>query len=174
MNSVIIFCAIYLIFIIGLVGLGYWFSLPRKQKTIVAVTGAVTLIVAFLLAKIGAAMFYDARPFVSDHVTALFKYTDDNGFPSDHTLLTASIAVAVLFVSKKWGIGLLIGSIVIGTARVLANVHHPIDIIGSLVFVAVGGVVAYYLQPKLLAYLSKSRFAKPLGLKSDNDAVAID
>lgn len=158
MNSIIIFCAIYLIFVVGLVAAGYWLTLPKKQKISVAVFGIITLLVSFILAKIGGALFYDARPFVSDHVVALFKYTADNGFPSDHTWVTASVALAILTVSKKWGIGLLAGSIIIGVSRVLANVHHPIDIIASLVFAAIGGAIAYYATPKILNRLSNKRF----------------
>lgn len=164
MNTVIIFCAKYLVFIVGLVAVGYWLTLPKKQKLTVAIFGVITLAVAFILAKIGGAVFYDARPFVLDHVTALFKYTADNGFPSDHTLLAASIGLAIFMASKKWGAGLLAAAVIIGTSRVLAHVHHPIDIVGSLIFVAIGGMLAYYLTPKISGQIV-GRFSKSASTK---------
>jgi len=163
MDSIIIFCAKYLIFIVGLLALGYWFTLPKKQKVEIVIYGIITGIIAFILAKLSGIVFNDPRPFISDHVTALFSYTADNGFPSDHTLVTAAIAATVFSVSKKWGIGLLVLSVIIGTSRVLAHVHHPIDIAGSLVFAAIGALVAYYLTPLISSQIGESKYGKKLG-----------
>lgn len=155
MNSVIIFCAQYLIYLLIILAFSYWLTLPKKQKVQVVVYGVITALVAFILAKIGSSIFFDARPFVSDHLTPLFKHVADNGFPSDHTLFSASIAVAVFLVSKKWGIGFFVLSIIIGSSRVFANVHHPIDILGGLVFAIIGGVAANYAAPVIISNISK-------------------
>ncbi len=160
----IVFCAKYLIIVIGLFALGYWLTLPRKQKTEVLIMGAITGIVAFILAKTGSAMFVDPRPFVSDGVTPLFAYTADNGFPSDHTLLGVVITMALLSVSRKWAVNIFVLTVIIGASRVLAGVHHPIDIVGSIVFGALGGVVAIYITPKIIDSLASSKYAKMLGL----------
>lgn len=160
----IVFCAKYLIIVIGLFALGYWLTLPRKQKTEVLIMGAITGIVAFILAKTGSAMFVDPRPFVSDGVTPLFAYTADNGFPSDHTLLGMVITMALLSVSRKWAVNIFVLTVIIGASRVLAGVHHPIDIVGSIVFGALGGVVAIYITPKIIDSLASSKYAKMLGL----------
>jgi len=164
MDIFIVFCAKYLIIIIGLLALGYWLTLPRKQKTEVLIMGAVTGIIAFILAKTGSAMFTDPRPFVSDGVTPLFAYTADNGFPSDHTLLGMTVTMALLSVSRKWAINLFVLTVIVGASRVLAGVHHPVDIVGSIVFGALGGVVAMYVTPKIIDWLATSRYAKSLGL----------
>jgi len=170
MDLIIILCAKYLIYIVAIVALGYWLSLSNRLKIRVAVFGIVTSIIAYLLAKIGSSVFYDARPFVSDHVAALFTYTADNGFPSDHTLLATSLAITVLFCgSKKWGVVFLAAAVVIGSARVLARVHHPIDIAGGLVFALIGGVGAYYLTPLLLVFLSKSKYGRHLVSLSNDE-----
>lgn len=152
----IIACAKYLIIIVGLLAIFYWLRLPNKQKLQTLIFGIITGMVALILAKIGGSLFYDARPFVSDNVVPLFRYTADNGFPSDHTLLAACVAVTIFIVSKKWGIGFTVLVVIIGTSRVLAYVHHPIDIIGSIVFAAIGGVVAYFVTPKALRLVTKS------------------
>lgn len=164
MDMFIVFCAKYLIIVVGLFALSYWLTLARKQKTEVLIMGAITGIVAFILAKTGSAMFVDPRPFVSDGVTPLFAYTADNGFPSDHTLVGMIITMALLSVSRKWAVNLFVLTIIIGASRVFAGVHHPIDIVGSILFGALGGVLAMYLTPKLINSLASSKYAKMLGL----------
>lgn len=164
MDMFIVFCAKYLIVIIGLLALSYWLTLPRKQKTEVLIMGAITGIVAFILAKTGSAMFTDPRPFVTDGVTPLFAYTADNGFPSDHTLLGMIITMAFLGVSRRWAVNLFVLTVIVGASRVVAGVHHPIDIVGGILFGALGGVVAMYLTPKAVDSFARSKYAKMLGL----------
>lgn len=164
MDMFIIFCAKYLIVVIGLFALGYWLTLPRKQKSEVLIMGVIAGIVALILAKTGSAMFVDPRPFVSDGVTPLFAYPADNGFPSDHTLLGMIITMALLSVSRKWAVNLFVLTVIVGASRVLAGVHHPIDIVGGILFGALGGVVAIYLTPKVIDSLARSKYAKMLGL----------
>jgi undecaprenyl-diphosphatase len=164
MDMFIVFCAKYLIIVIGLLALGYWLTLPRKQKTEVLVMGAITGIVAFILAKTGSAIFTDPRPFVSDGVTPLFAYTADNGFPSDHTLLGMIVTMALLSVSRKWAVNLFVLTVIVGASRVLAGVHHPVDIVGSIIFGTLGGVVAVYVAPRIIDTLASSKYAKMLGL----------
>lgn len=164
MDMFIVFCAKYLIVVIGLLALGYWITLPRKQKTEVLVMGVITGIVAIILAKLGSALFTDPRPFVSDHITPLFPYTADNGFPSDHTLLGMMVTMALLSVSRRWALNVFVLTIIVGASRVLAGVHHPIDIVGSILFGALGGVVAIYASPKVIDWLGASKFSKTLGL----------
>ena len=164
MDMFIVFCAKYLIIVIGLLALGYWLTLPRKQKTEVLVMGIITGIVALILAKAGGALFTDPRPFVSDHITPLFPYTADNGFPSDHTLLGMTVTMALLSVSRRWALNVFVLTIVVGASRVLAGVHHPIDIVGSILFGALGGVVAIYASSKVIDLLAASKFSKTLGL----------
>lgn len=166
MDIFIVFCAKYLIIVVGLFALGYWLTLPRKQKTEVLLMGIITGLVAFILAKVGSAMFIDPRPFVSDGVTPLFAYTADNGFPSDHTLLGMIITMALLSVSRKWAVNLFVLTVIIGASRVLAGVHHPIDIVGSILFGALGGVVAMYYTPKIINALAASKYVKTVGLRS--------
>lgn len=157
MNSLVILCAKDLIYLTVFLGLVYWLFLAKNQKRRLIIFGVITGAVAFIFAKIGDALFYDTRPFVIEHITPLIKHAANNGFPSDHTLLAASIAVAIFYISKKWGIGFMLLAIAIGSSRVLSHVHHPIDIIGSIIFAVIGGAVAYYLTPKI-----ENLFRKPI------------
>lgn len=117
--------------------------------------GLITGIVAYGLATVGGLLFYNTRPFVVDHVTPLISHLANNGFPSDHTLLAASIAVMLFSVSKQLSLGFMFLAIIIGSSRVLAHVHHPIDILASIVFAIIGGLVAYFLAPKILSLIRK-------------------
>jgi len=163
MDMFIVFCAKYLIIVVAMFAFGYWLTLPRKQRTEVLLMGIVTGIVSFILAKTGSAMYNDPRPFVSDGITPLFAYPADNGFPSDHTLLGMVITMALLSVSRKWAVNLFVLTVIIGASRVLAGVHHSVDIAGSIAFGALGGVVAVYVVPKIVTKLAATKYAKILG-----------
>ena len=110
---------------------------------------ALTLPLTFIVSKIGALLYFDPRPFVVGHFIPLIPHEPDNGFPSDHVLLCASIA-AVVFPSNKYlGIVLLLLTLMVGVARVHTGVHHAIDIIGSLVIaLAVAGLVYYVIRSR--------------------------
>lgn len=155
MDSLIILAAKYLYIIIGLLAISYWLTLPKKLKKEVAVFGLIAAVITYALVKIGGTVFYDPRPFVTLHIMPLIPHIADNAFPSDHTALTAAIALAIYSVSRKFGLGLLALAVIVGISRILAHIHSPIDIIGSLVFAAIGGAVAYYLTPKVMTRIDK-------------------
>jgi undecaprenyl-diphosphatase len=133
-HSLIIVCAKYLFVLPVFISVFYWlfgFSKPERVRyTLVLVACGV---LAYLLAKVGGHFYYDTRPFVADHFLPYFPYGTDNGFPSDHTLVCALFA-AVMWPFRRKVSAVLYGiAIVVGTARVISGVHHPIDIIGALV-----------------------------------------
>jgi undecaprenyl-diphosphatase len=101
------------------------------------------------LAKIGSHLYYDPRPFVSDHVTPYFGHSTDNGFPSDHTLLAAFLAFFTLGYSRRIGWILAGLTILIGGARVIAGVHHTVDVVGSCVIAGIAVGIAYVVRAKL-------------------------
>ena len=150
MNSIISFCAQYLYLVLGLGAAAYWIMLSNERKLKVIIYGVMTGVIAYILARVGSMLYNNPRPFVVDHVAPLFQHAADNGFPSDHTLITAAIAMAIFAVSKKWGLVLLLGSVIVGYSRVLAHVHHVLDILGSLAFVGIGYIAACYLGPWVL------------------------
>jgi membrane-associated phospholipid phosphatase len=104
--------------------------------------------VVYGLAKLAANLINDPRPFVQTGQAPLIASALDNGFPSDHTLLVATVG-AILFVVDRPA-GLLVGLVayLIGSARVYVRVHHTLDILGSLIIVII--VLASYLLLKQL------------------------
>jgi len=120
-----------------------WLRLPRPQKLELLVAGVVGGIVCLALIKVGGALYYDARPFVTSGVAPLFPHAADNGFPSDHTAVTMFVALCVLVVSRPWGLVLVAVSLAAGVARVLAHVHSPVDIVGAVAIAAVAAAVGW-------------------------------
>ena len=63
--------------------------------------------------------------------TSVLFAPHDSAFPSEHTVIAFALAVTVFMHDRKVGWVFLICAILIGIARVIANVHYPIDIIGG-------------------------------------------
>lgn len=145
MHSLVIFTAQDLLFILIAIAGIYWLRLNKVSKIRILVVGVVGSVIALLLMKLSAALFYDPRPFVTSGVVPYFHHTADNGFPSDHTSLAAVLAATMFIVSRKMGIGLLLGAVLVGSARVVAHVHSPVDIIGGLVI----GIGSVYIAHQL-------------------------
>lgn len=132
MSFIIIFCAKYLLFI-SIAIAAFVFLLASKTKKIKAIyIGLISSLAALIITKISAHFIYDPRPFAVKNIQPLIQHAADNGFPSDHTLVAALIASIVFTFNKKAGLVLLLIAILIGASRILAEVHHPLDIIGSI------------------------------------------
>lgn len=130
-------------FLISFVIAGVFFlTLSKKDKKGMFVLASLSGVISLILRKIGSVLINDPRPFVVNHVTPLIAHSPDNGFPSDHTLLAMWLAMVVYFYNKKLGIILMVISLIVGTARVLALVHHPLDIFGSIVIAIIAVVVS--------------------------------
>ena len=147
MDTLIIFCANYLyLFAIALAAV-YTLLQPREAQKQILLLAVIALPLTYIVAKIGGALYYDPRPFVVGHFTPLIAHAPDNGFPSDHTLLTAAISSVIFVGSRRAGIVLWAITLAIGASRVAAGIHHPADIIGSiLIAAAVTWAVYYFLE----------------------------
>jgi len=104
--------------------------------------------VAYLLSKLGNYFINSPRPFLLTGVPPLIPSSTDNGFPSDHTLLLAFMAALIFLVSKRASALFLALAVVVGLARVYAGVHHLLDVVGSLVIVALA-LLLYLLVAEL-------------------------
>lgn len=105
--------------------------------------GALGSAVTIILVKAGALLYVHPRPFVVHHVLPLVNHAADNSFPSDHAA-AAGLAVAYLWprspaaATAAAAFGLLVGA-----ARIAAQLHWPIDIAGGYMFGVAGGLVAF-------------------------------
>lgn len=145
MNSVIIFCAEYLYLVVILLTLLAWIREPKENRLKFLLSVVAAGAVAFILSRIAGKLYYDPRPFVTEHVKPLISHAADNGFPSDHALLTGTLTAIVYFFNKKMFVAMSILTVIIGVARVLAKVHSPLDIAGGWIFGIIGALTSYYV-----------------------------
>lgn len=145
MNSLIIFVAKYFV-VISVVVVGvYWLQATTKTKIDLGWQLVLGGVLALVLAMIASHLFYDTRPFVSHHLVPLIAHAPDNGFPSDHALITAFLGFTMYVYSRRIGIVLLVIALLVGAARVAAHIHNPIDIVGSFVIAALAVVVVQWI-----------------------------
>lgn len=106
---------------------------------------------AYVIAKLLATVYQPSgeRPFELMGVEPGASYLNNPGFPSDHALFTAFLALAVWFETRQKQITIVLvvmtGLVCLG--RVLALVHAPLDVIGGIL-VACTGIVWYLQKPE--------------------------
>ncbi len=147
MPHLIIFGAQYLYLVIIAIAVIYFFIQPRLRQKDIALFCLFALPLMYIGLKISASLYFDPRPFVIGHFTPLIAHTSDNGFPSDHALLTSAISSVIFFFNKKVSGGLWVLTILVGISRVMAGLHHTVDIVGAMtISIIVAFVVDYVLR----------------------------
>ena len=147
----ILFGAQYLYLAIAVLSGIFIYSRPKELRLKLFLSLIIAFPLTYLVAKTGSVFFESPRPFVLSGIPPLFPHAADNGFPSDHTLLSAACAALVLWSGKRLGIVLMGMAFLVGYARVLAGVHHLVDIVGSVVIATgVAWVVWRYVVPRVL------------------------
>lgn len=139
----IIFVAKYFIFFSAFVAASFWLRSSTKVKIALGWRVVVGGILAEILAQIASRLYYDTRPFVSQHIVPLIAHSPDNGFPSDHVLLASFLGFVILSYSRRTGLALLVIAVLIGWARIEAHIHHVMDIVGSF---AIAGLSVALVQ----------------------------
>ncbi len=160
MHEIVIIVAKYFIVLSVLGALVAFLKLENQDKKRFIIAAVVGAIAAIVLAKIGSMLFHNPRPFIVGHFTPYFAHGNDNGFPSDHTLFTGLVAAVVWWYDRKLGGILFAIALAVGLSRVIAGVHHIIDIVGALGFGIIGGAVGKYAADSVFPYRKKSRFAE--------------
>ena len=134
-NQIIIFFAQHLFWVSLIAYFGFTLYLGKKKSVLIPFLLLSSLVFSgtFLLSRLLSFFIKIPRPFVVDSINPLFPHVIDNGFPSDHTLLTATIAASVFVFNKKLGSLLFVLTAFVGLARVIAGVHHISDIVGAII-----------------------------------------
>lgn len=172
LDQIIIIIATDFIIISGMLAVATLFLLKsRSKKVLFLIVLVVAGILALIFSRIGNNLIHSPRPFVERQSGShceiyrrpsrrpLIPHGCDNGFPSDHTLLSSLIGFAILPFSPGLGVVGLILALLIGAARVFANVHHWIDIAGGFAITGAAVVIAYY---SVKAFFTKTRTGKKL------------
>jgi undecaprenyl-diphosphatase len=144
-DSITIFCAKYLFVVVVLIVLWVWLQAGKRTKAKMAAVIVLAGILALIASRIAGKLYYDPRPFVRNpNLKPLITHAPDNGFPSDHALLTMTLTAALYFYSHRWAAVALVVTAIVGIARVLAHIHSPIDIIGAWIIGIAAAAFAYY------------------------------
>ncbi len=143
----IIFCAkILIVFLVfGVVSLAIVRAKEWGKEMFFDAT--IGMFTALFISWIVPLLYVRPRPFV-DHSVHQLVLIDPSikSFPSDHTLLSFAVAMAVWQYDRKWGSIFFVLAALVGLSRVAAGVHYPFDIVAG----AVIGVVASLFVKRFL------------------------
>ncbi|HET7098676.1 MAG TPA: phosphatase PAP2 family protein [Patescibacteria group bacterium] len=155
MNNIIVeFLASFFIYFLffGLTILWVVDGKIKKEQVLHALFAAF---IAWLITAIIKIIFPTLRPFRIEGLPVLtFTIPNDGSFPSGHTAEAFAVAVTVWLHDKKVGWLFLFAALLVGMARVWANVHYPIDILGGAF---IGTIIAVVVEKVHLFDLFKSR-----------------
>jgi undecaprenyl-diphosphatase len=142
-NVAIEFFATFLIWFLFL-GVGILWVIDGRIKKEEVIHALLAGLSAWVLALFVKHLFPTLRPFATNGrgIDVLIKPTD-GAFPSAHTALAFALGVTVFMHDRKIGFLFLMGAVVIGVARILANVHYPVDVLGGAL---VGMLVAVLIE----------------------------
>jgi undecaprenyl-diphosphatase len=144
MNQLVVFVAQYVVFLLPLLLLVVFMRLSKDDRWSLLIALTVGGVLSLVGIFVASHLFYDPRPFVSGAVVPLFQHSADNGFPSDHTTIGATLAFIGYIYSKKVGLVMISLAVAVGVARVLAHVHSWIDILGGILVALLATMLAVY------------------------------
>lgn len=101
-------------------------------------------ITSYLAAKLLGSVWQpeQLRPFEQMGVDPGATYLNNPGFPSDHALFAAFLALAVWYGARNriLAVAMVLMTLLICVGRVLALVHTPLDVVGGLAVAGVGAL----------------------------------
>ncbi len=130
------FFAEYLIYVIGAILVVSFFI---KKNRLMVISSAISVFLS--------------RIVITEPLKRILNITRPNGepfsFPSGHSAIVFTIAMAVFYFNKKWGIIAFISAILVGIGRVWIGVHRPIDILaGALIGILSGIIIKKFVATK--------------------------
>lgn len=100
------------------------------------------LVLAYGLSKVGTHLVSDPRPFIVDGVPPLITVSQDNGFPSDHVLLAASLTATLWWIDRRLLSAFALATLLVMLGRLAVGAHHTLDVVGSVLIVLLAAAVA--------------------------------
>lgn len=115
-------------------GLIVLWVIDGKFKKELVLHAVFASLVAWIITDLIKLVFPSLRPFQVNGFEALTIIPPSDGsFPSAHTAAAFALASTIFAHHKKVGYLYLIMAALVGIARIAANVHYPIDIIGGAI-----------------------------------------
>lgn len=99
--------------------------------------------VALAASYLCGALWPHPRPFAIGLGHAFFTHKATSSFPSNHTIIIATFAFALILDRRRagWGALALAGAVLVGMSRVYLGVHFPLDIAGGLLMAPLAAAV---------------------------------
>lgn len=148
-DGLMIFSADYLIFLVII--LSFILALKDSQGQKALVLTLVSLLVGFILLKIVEIFTYEPRPFLTNPISPLININDNDGFPSDHTLILTIITLSHVFYKTKYTWIMVLSLILTGFARIYVGVHYPVDILGGFILGTLAVTLSWWIKNKILS-----------------------
>lgn len=152
MDTLIIFCAKYLLFVMAIAMAAYWALSPRVNKVELALAAVAALPLAYGLARLAGMLFSHAQPFSVYHYEPLISHEVDNSFPSDHSAAAGVLAGLASLYNRALGILMWVLALGVAAGRVLSGLHYPVDAVAGLML---GGLCAALSYWCVHAYFSR-------------------
>lgn len=134
--------------VILLLGVGALLLVPMRHKYERYSYAVMAGLTSLFAAKLTSIWFQpnEVRPFVENGVKAGAAFVNNPGFPSDHALLATVVVCAVWALTpyRKLAVVLGVATVIMSIARVVAQVHTPLDVIGGIAFGLLGA--AWYVD----------------------------
>lgn len=136
MDGLMIFAAVYLIYLLAAIVLA-WLAITfyrnRNYRTVILF--GIMLATALTLTFVASPMYPNERPFIEyETVTQLVDHEPGRSFVSNHAAASFALSLGMLILlHKKTGTLMLVLAGLISIARIYTGIHHPVDILGSLV-----------------------------------------
>ena len=148
-DFIIIFFAQYLGWVLGIFLLFFVWLKKREGVFIVGETLTATIVSRFGLTEI-IRYFYDKpRPFEGlEGAKQLVEHDAGGSFPSGNAAFFFAIATTLFIYNRRWGVVFFVAAILMGAARVFANLHWPIDILGGAAVGIISSLLAHFLAKK--------------------------
>lgn len=148
LDRIMIFLAKYLIFLAPLF-LFYLLIKKDKESKKSFLFILSSLVLSFIISWLFRSFYFHPRPFMIGLGKELISHKAETSFPSNNTLLLASISLSLLFLRKyKSGIFFFLMAFLVGISRVFCGVHFPLDIIGSFFIAFIGGGIVFVFKDK--------------------------
>lgn len=111
-----------------------------------------TAVIAWFIARFFKELFQTYRPF--DMLPWVNPLLPESGFafPSGHATFFMALASSLWFYHKRLAMFFGISAVAIGSARVMAGIHWPVDILGGLLLGYILGTGMYYFYTYLIKH----------------------
>jgi undecaprenyl-diphosphatase len=139
LNPMMVMIAEYTIYFLALTVIFFLFS---RSNRVMIFTALIALIVAEAAGKIAGSFYSNNQPFAElSEVNKLIDNGVNNSFPSDHTMIFFTIAVAFWLFKRKHHYVWVVLAFFVGISRIWVGVHYPADVtVGAIL-----GVLSAYL-----------------------------